>query len=90
MKQTIINCNIIIAQAKRQYWSSFRANQISDHKDLHKVWRKLYEMNKGVNLPNCPVRLENRKFPTTFEKAEAFTEIFAQTSRREMYKFQRK
>ena len=26
---------------------------------------------------------ENRKFPTTFEKAEAFTEIFAQISRGE-------
>ena len=40
-------------------------------------------MKKGVNLPNCPLRLENRKFRTTFEKAEAFMEMFAQTSRRE-------
>ena len=81
MKKTKIYCYRTV-QAKGQYWSSFCANKISDHKDLHKVWRKLIEMKKGVNLPNCPVRLENAKFATTFEKAEAFTEMFAQTSRR--------
>ena len=41
-------------------------------------------MKKGVNLPNCCVRLENRKCSTTFENAEVFTKIFAQTSRTEV------
>ena len=40
-------------------------------------------MKNVVNLLNCLVWLENRKCPTTFEKAEAFTEMFAQTSLRE-------
>ena len=83
MKQTKINCSKNIALAKRQYWPSFFANQMSDHKDFHQVWRKLNETKKGVNLPNCPVRFGNRNVLTTFEKAEAFTEMFAQTNRRE-------
>ena len=81
MKKAKIDCNRIIAQAKRQYWSSFCVTEISSHKDIQKVWKKFHEMKQGPTLPQCPIKVENNKFPTLFEKAEAFVDMYANTMR---------
>lgn len=75
--------NMVIAQVKRQYWSSFCTNEISNYTDLQKVWKKFHEMKKGVNLPSCPIRLKNKEFPSNSEKAELFADMFSDSMRLE-------
>ena len=81
MKKAKIDCNRIIAQVKRQYWSSFCVSEIHDHKDLQKVWKKFHEMKQGLNLPQYPITLDHNKFPTLSEKAETFADMFSETMR---------
>lgn len=83
MKYSKIRCNRVIAQAKLDYWNSFCQSEILDHKDLQKVWKKIDTMRNGIKLPNCPVQIGNKQFPTVAEKSEAFVDMFASVSRKE-------
>ena len=69
MKEAKIDYNRIIAQAKRQYWSSFCISEITSHNDLQKIWNKFKEMKSGLNLPQYPIVIENNKFPPPSEKS---------------------
>ena len=81
MKKAKNSANRVFAQAKKQYWSSFCANEVYNHKDMQKVWDKLKHMKNGINLPNCPISLDNMELPSNKEKAEAFAEMFSKYSR---------
>ena len=81
MKSANINCNRVIEQAKEQYWTSFCTYEVSDHKDMQKIWEKLKTMKNGIKLPSIPVKLENNPLPSSQEKAEAFADMFAEVCR---------
>ena len=78
-KKAKINCNRVIAQAKRQFWSLFCDNEVSNHKDLSKVWKKLNEMKQGINLPQCSIKVDDNQFPSNSEKAETFVNMFSKS-----------
>ena len=80
MKHAKINCNRVIAKAKKSYWSNFCNEQISDSKDMHKIWKKLKEFKNGFTLQSYPVKLEENPFPSPIQKSEAFAKIFANNS----------
>ena len=81
MKKANIQCNMTVAQAKKDYWTSFCAREISNHKDYHKTWHKIKEMKKGIQLPHCPIQIDSEnKFPSDNEKAEVFVKMFAHNS----------
>ena len=80
MKQAKINCNRVIAEAKKNYWNTFCSSEISNHKDLKKIWKKVHEMKNGIQLPQYPIKLDNNKFPSNCQKAEIFAEMFTKTS----------
>ena len=70
LKQANVKSNMTVAQAKKDYWASYCLNEISDHKDFSKVWKKMNEMKKGISLPDCPITIDANKFPSDIEKAE--------------------
>jgi len=78
MKYCKINCNRIVALAKRKYWSEYCETEISESKDMFKVWRKVKEFKTGHNLQHFPLKLDNNIFPSSLDKAEAFVTHFTQ------------
>ena len=79
-KQARNECKKVIAKAKKQFWTEFCINEVSESEDLHKVWKKVNDMKNGFRLPTYPVKLENNRFPSVYEKAEAFVTMFAENS----------
>jgi len=45
-----IQCNRIIAEAKKSYWTEFCKNEVSEYKDMYKVWKKVKEIKNGFRL----------------------------------------
>ena len=41
MKSEKIQCNRVIAEAKRSDWTEFRKSEVLESKDMYKVWKKL-------------------------------------------------
>ena len=81
MKYAKIQCNRVIEQAKEKHWATFCKSEISNHKDMTKIWKQLNIIKNGIKLPDYPIHLQNNKFPTLKEKAEAFVESFSNISR---------
>ena len=77
MKKAKNKANMIMAQAKRLYWSSFCKNEVYNHKDMQKVWEKLKTMKNGVKLPECPIKVDKLDTPSNQDKAETFVEMFS-------------
>ena len=50
MKSVKIQCNRIIPEAKKSYWTEFCKNEVSESKDMCKVWKKFKEMKNGHKL----------------------------------------
>ena len=72
-------CNRVISQAKKDYWNNYCAKEISDHRDTKKIWKKVKDMANGVSLPQYPIKVQDKELPTSFEKAEVFVNMFANT-----------
>ena len=79
-KSAKMQCKKIIAKAKKHFWTEYYKREVSESKDLTKVWKKVREMKNGSCLPSFPIQLENNKFPTMYEKAEAFVNMFSENS----------
>jgi ribonuclease HI len=79
MKRYKIICNRVIAQAKQKYWADYCTKEISESKDLHKVWKKVKQLKNGCHLQSYPIKLDDKIFPSSSEKAEAFVNQFAST-----------
>jgi ribonuclease HI len=79
MKRYKIICNRVVEQAKQKYWADFCIKEISESKDLHKVWKKVKQLKNGSHLQSYPINLNNQNFPSSLEKAEAFVNQFAST-----------
>ena len=41
MKSEKIQCNRVIAEAKKSDWTEFRKSEVLESKDMYKVWKKL-------------------------------------------------
>ena len=80
MKKAKIQCNKVIAKAKKDYWIDFCNKEVKESKDMNKVWHKLKEMKNGYKFPSYPIKIENNTFPTPFKKAETFLTEFAGNS----------
>jgi len=80
MKKSKINCNRIIAEAKKNYWIEFCKHEITESKDISKAWKKVKDMKNGLRLQSYPVKLLNNIFPSNLEKAEAFVNLFSANS----------
>ena len=80
MKKAKIDCNRQIAKAKKEYWSNFVEKEISNYSDSHITWKQVSQMKHGYVLPQCPVKLPGKEFPSSQEKAEAFAQMFASVS----------
>ena len=75
--------NKILAKAKREYWSRFCKEEVKSPSDSNKIWKKICFMKHGIFTPKYNVELENSKFPTSYQKAEKFADIFSVNSRLE-------
>ena len=80
MKKANSQSNKKIAEAKKEYWSTFCSNEVYDHTDLSKVWDKMKEVKNGISLPCYPITESHNAFPSDEEKAEIFADVFAQNS----------
>ena len=80
MKSAKIQCNRIIAAAKKSHWTEFCKSKVLESKDMYKVWKKGKEMKNGYKLQTYPIKLENNDFPSRQNKAEAFVNLFAENS----------
>ena len=58
MAHAKIQCNIIIAQAKKTYCTEVCKNAVSEAKDMHKVWNEVKEMKNGHKLQTYPIKLD--------------------------------
>ena len=50
MKSAKIQCNRVIAEAKRFQWTEFCKREVLESKDMYKVWKKVKEMKNGYKL----------------------------------------
>ena len=41
MKSAKIQCNRVIAETKKSYWTEFCKSEVSESKDMYEVWKKL-------------------------------------------------
>ena len=81
MKKANLNCNKIIAQAKKDYWSNFCSSAVYTHSDLAKVWDKIKELKNGTCLPSCPIITDSHNSVLSDkDKSEIFAEVFSQNS----------
>jgi ribonuclease HI len=80
MKKAKINCNKVIALAKKHYWNDFCIKEISESKDIYKVWNKVSTMKNGFKTQSYPVKLLGNDFPSNMEKANAFVDFFVSNS----------
>lgn len=80
MKKYKIQCNRIIAKAKKDYWVKFCEKEILESKDVYKVWKKVKDMKNKHSTQSYPVNIDNNKFPSPLEKAEAFAKAFCEQS----------
>ena len=64
MKSAKIQCNRVIAEAKRFQWTEFCKREVLESKDMYKVWKKVKEMKNGYKLQAQPIKLENNYFPS--------------------------
>ena len=72
MKRAKIQCNRIIAQAKKTYWTEC----LYQNQNTCKVWNKVNEMTNGYKLQTYPIELFIKMFPSRLDKAEAFAIFF--------------
>lgn len=80
MKQNKISCKHVIAKAKKEHWEEFCSSEVSESKDIYKVWKKVKVMKNGFSLQKYPIQLDNISFPSANEKAEAFATFFSKNS----------
>jgi ribonuclease HI/L-rhamnose mutarotase len=80
MKTAKIKCNKVIASEKRKFWYDYCSSAVNNSQDTAKVWKKISEMKNGFQLPQCPLKLLDNKFPSPHEKAEEFVKVFANVS----------
>ena len=80
MKSAKIQCNRVIAEAKKSHWTEFCKREVLESKDMYKVWKKVKEMKNGYRLQVYSIKLENNDFPSGQNKAEAFVNLFAENS----------
>ena len=58
MKSANIQCNRVIAEAKKSHWTKFCKSEVSESKDMYKVWKKVKEMKHGYKLQAYPIKLD--------------------------------
>jgi len=80
MKRAKLNCKNVIALAKQQHWDDFCKSEVTESKNINKVWKKVKELKNGTILPSYPLKLNNSIFPSTQEKAKAFLNYFTENS----------
>ena len=83
MKKAKNYCNLIINRAKADYWNSFCYKDVTSHKDMNKLWKKVSDIKNNTRLPNYTITIGDKKFPSSKEKAEAFVDMFSKSSRLE-------
>ena len=54
--------------------------EVLESKDMYKVWKIFKEMKRRYKLQAYPINLENNDFPSRQDKAEAFVNMFAESS----------
>ena len=50
MKSAKIQCNRVIAQAKKYHWTEFCKSEVLESKDMYKVWEISYRSEKLVQV----------------------------------------
>ena len=83
MKKAKNYCNMIINREKTEYWNSFCTKEVTGHKDLNKIWKKISDIKNCTRSPNYPLKIGNNKFLSAKEKAETFVDVFSKNSRYE-------
>ena len=83
MKKAKNYCNLVINRVKTEYWSSFCTKEVTSHKDISKIWKKVSDIKNSTRLPNYPLKIGDNKFPSAKEKAESFVNMFSKNSRLE-------
>ena len=63
MKSAKIQCNRVIAEAKKSHWTEFCKSEVLESKDMYKVWKNVKEMKNGYKLQAYSIKLENNNFP---------------------------
>ena len=58
MKSAKIQCNRVIAEANKFHWTEFCKSEILESKDMYKVWKKVKEMKKWIQVTSisCQIR----------------------------------
>ena len=73
-----LQCNRIIAESNKSYWFELCKNEVSESKDMYKVWKKVTEMKNGYKLQVYPIKLEHNDFPSGKNKGEIFVFLFSE------------
>ena len=72
MRRAKIKCNKVIDQAKTNIKINgkitYCTKEITNCKDMQKVWGKVKKVKNGIHLPQCPVTLDNEELPSPEEK----------------------
>ena len=50
MKSAKIQCNRVIAEAKKLHWTEFCKREVLESKDMYKVWKKVKEMKNVTSI----------------------------------------
>lgn len=79
-KQANSRCNKIVAEAKKEYFTSFVSEQVNNPADIGKVWVQVKKMKRTYHLPDPPLTHNSTQYKTNTQKADIFADAFAQAS----------
>ena len=83
MKKANSQCKKIVAEAKKKYWEEYVKQEVNESDDMHKVYKKVKELNNISTLQSYPIIVNDNIFPNDQEKAESFVDFFAQNSNKD-------
>ena len=60
MKSAKIQCNRVIAEAKKSHWTEFCKREVLESKDMYKVWKKVKEMKKWIQITSISYQIKKQ------------------------------
>lgn len=73
-------CDEVMEKAKSDDWEEFCTQEVRDHFDAPKVWKRLRARKRGGKAAEKPLTVDGRQTTSNLEKAEVLARTFAGVS----------
>ena len=65
IKRAKIQCNRVTIEAKQSYWTEFCKNEVSESKDMYKVWTKVKSRSISYQIQKNKKKNTRTQFQTS-------------------------